>query len=90
MLSRGAGAGPSGEPLFPKSPVDEGTAATTVDVDDVIPLEEVEVVADAVGGCFFFLDLFFFFLEAREELVAPATSVAVKKIIGDYMYVIQY
>lgn len=69
MLSRGAGAGPSGEPLFPESPVDDGTAAATAaDVDDdVIPLEVV--VAD-VGGCFFFLDLFFFFLEVTELVTA--------------------
>ena len=73
MLSRGAGAGPSGEPLFPESPVDEGTAATTLDADDVIPLEVV-LAADPEGGCFFFLDLFFFFLEVTELLVAAAAD----------------
>ena len=60
--------------------MDEGTAATTVDVDDVIPL----VVAEPEGACFFFFDLFFFFLEVTELLVAPAAEAS--EAVGNLVY----
>lgn len=78
MLSIGAGAGPSGEPLFPETAVVDGTAgnaATNVD-DDVMTLEEEVVVFESVGGCFFFFDLFRFFL-LQLLLVAEASVAAV-------------